>query len=381
MYKIGIFSTFLPTQCGIATYSSDLIQNLKINSPELIIKEFELTHSEKNNSISSVIRNQHPIDYLETVEYINSSDLNLIDLQHEFKIYGAPDGENINILLDNIRKPIVTTLHTVNPNLSKKREQIFTKIVNRSELLFLFSHEAKEYIQTKFKIESSKIVVIPHGTPEIKFQLPKQNNIRNNYSSELVFISSGHMRDSKGYDMAIKALDILYKENIEFHYYIIGANHPENRNAELYRNQVIKIVDDLGLHDKVTFIKDYLALNDLVGYIQSANVCLLPYTRKEQSSSGVLALMFACGRPVVSTPFQYAISNISDKSGVISETFLENDFANAIKLLIKEKHNWAEMMRYNYNIGKSWNWRNVAKKYMLSYNKIVKDDKLQKGST
>lgn len=377
MYKIGIFSTFPPTQCGIATYSSDLIQNLKINSPELIIKEFELTHSlEKNNFISSVIRNQHPIDYYEAIEYINTSDLNLIDLQHEFKIYGAPDGENVNILLDNIRKPIVTTLHTVNPNLSKKREQIFTNIVKRSELLFLFSHEAKEYIQTKFKTKSSKIVVIPHGTPEIKFQLPKQISIRNKYSSELIFVSSGHMRDSKGYDMAIKALDILCKENIDFHYFIIGANHPENRDAELYRNQVIKIVDDLGLHNKVTFIKDYLALNDLVDYIQLADVCLLPYTKKEQSSSGVLALMLACGRPIVSTPFQYAISNISDKSGVISETFHENDFANAINHLIKEKHNWEKMMRYNYNIGKSWSWRNVAKKYMLSYDKIVGSDKL-----
>jgi glycosyltransferase involved in cell wall biosynthesis len=86
--------------------------------------------------------------------------------------------------------------------------------------------------------------------------------------------------------------------------------------------------------------------------------------------------MLACGRPIVSTPFQYAISNISDNSGVISETFHENDFANAINLLIKEKYKWEKMMRYNYKIGKSWSWSNVAKKYMLSYDKIVRNDKL-----
>lgn len=58
MYKIGIFSTFPPTQCGIATYSSDLIQNLKINSPELIIKEFVTTQQPLNFDWRGRIKHQ-----------------------------------------------------------------------------------------------------------------------------------------------------------------------------------------------------------------------------------------------------------------------------------------------------------------------------------
>jgi polysaccharide biosynthesis protein PslF len=376
MHNIGIISTLPPTQCGIATYASDLIQSLSDYSPELIISKFELTHlQEKEENLEFLIRNNQTVDYFKACEFINSSNIELVDIQHEFKIFGAPDGENLNILLDNLKKPITTTLHTISPNLSEKREKIFINILKRSDLIFLFSFEAKDYIIQKYKIKSSKIIVIPHGTPEVKFHLPEENCKRAFYPGEIILISTGHMRDSKGYDMALQALNILRHENLDFHYLIIGANHPANETASTYRNNLIGLVNEFGLNNKVSFIDNYLPLKDLIEYIQLADVCLLPYMRKEQSSSGVLALMVACGRPVVSTPFQYAISQVSNKSGIISESFSSIDFSNAIKSLIKQKQYWREMMHYNYNIGKSWRWMNVAEQYILGFKKIIKNGK------
>lgn len=262
-------------------------------------------------------------------------------------------------------------MHTVNQGLPATREQTFMNILNRSDLLYLFSQESSGYIQSKYKIQPTKIVVIPHGVPNIEFKLPHDNPKINQYSNEIVFVSAGHMRDSKGYDIAIRALNILRKENIAFHYYIIGSNHPENESANTYRNVLLALVDKLSLKGKVTFINDYLPLKDLIDFIQLADVCLLPYSRKEQSSSGVLSLMIACGRPIVSTPFQFATCQMTNSSGTISESFFPADYAIAIKSLIRDRHSWEKIMLHNYTIGRSWGWTQVAKLYSLGYDMFL----------
>jgi len=369
--KIGIISTFPPTQCGIATYASDIIYHLKCQYPLLEINKFELTNNQ-NIFISEnlVTRSDNTEDFIKLSEFINSSDIDLLDIQHEFKIYGKPDGENINTLLENVKKPIATTLHTVSFDMSESREDIFRKIIIRSNLLFVFSEEAKNLIINKYKIIEAKIIVIPHGTPTVPFRLPNKIERRKDFLNDIIFVSSGHMRETKGYDIAIEALNIIKNVIGNFHYYIIGADHPQNETAQKYREKLIKLINEFDLNDKVTFINNYLSQKELIDFIQLADICLLPYTRKEQSSSGVLALMVACGRPIISTPFQFAKTQISKKSGVISESMLAVDFAKAIKSLIDRKNNWDEIMQYNHVLGQTWNWTSIVKQYYDCYKKI-----------
>lgn len=371
--NIGIISTLPPTQCGIATYAFKLIQNLKLQYPALKIQKFELVHSiEKTGPAKFVLRNDLIEDYFKASELINSSDIDVVDIQHEFKIFGKPDGENIEVLLDNIKKPIASTLHTVHPNLSEKRERVFEKIVMRSNLLFLFSEDAKILILKKYNVPSSKVIVIPHGVPTIPFRLPNECLKRKYYSGELIFVSAGHMRESKGYEMALNALSELKKiTTIKFRYFIAGADHPENVTATPYRNQLIELINKLGLRENVTLINKYLSEKRLIELLQMADVCLVPYSRKEQSSSGILALMLACGRPIVTTPFQYAISQITTMSGVVADSFLPVDFTKAIGKLFESKNSWETMMQYNHAITQSWNWPSIADRYVLNYNNIL----------
>jgi glycosyltransferase involved in cell wall biosynthesis len=371
--KIGIVSTFPPTQCGIATYATDLINHLNHQYPFLNICQFELVDDSENAFFSnfSKIRKANPEDYLKASEYINSSDIDLLDIQHEFKIYGKPDGENIRILLDKVKKPIVTTLHTVNPEQSSERENMFGKIVQRSDLLFVFSEEAKRYIVGKFKVETEKVTVIPHGTPSIPFCLPNEIEERQHCPDDLIFISTGHMRSTKGYEIAIKALFDLQTKLGSFQYYIVGANHPQNESAQNYRAFLTDLIYEYGLNERVTFINNYLSLRELIDLVQLSDVCLLPYTNEQQSSSGVLALMIACGRPVVATPFQFATSRLSNKSGVITKTFHTEDFSKGIESLIKKRNSWEKMMHYNHTLGQSWNWGNVARQYYRGYDASI----------
>jgi len=371
--RIGIVSTFPPTQCGIATYINDLLTHLHHLNPSLTFRQFELLDNSQNDSSRKIypIRNSIPEDYLKASQFINSSDIDLLDIQHEFKIYGKPDGENIIILLDNVKKPIVTTLHTVNPELPNSRENIFKKVLQRSDLLFVFSKDAKQYLCDRYSIETEKILVIPHGTPSIAFRLPCEISTRHHGQNDLVFVSTGHMRESKGYEIAIQALNNIKMRLGCFHYYIVGANHPQNEVAERYRTSLTDLVHACGLEERITFINKYISQNELIELIQCADVCLLPYTRKEQSSSGVLALMIACGRPVVTTPFQFATSQITSNSGVVTKTFSSIDFSQGIESLIRRKKDWKNIMEYNLTLGQRWNWDNVAKQYYTGYEKAI----------
>lgn len=374
--KIGIVSTFPPTQCGIATYTTDLIAHLHHQYPFLNICQFELlddSHTDFSGSPND-IRSSEPEDYLKAAEYINSSDIDFLDIQHEFKIFGKPDGENITILLDKVKKPIVTTLHTVSPGQSSERENIFKKIVLRSGLLFVFSDGAKRYLMEKYGIETKKVSVIPHGTPSIPFRLPNEINGRQCCPDDIVFVSTGHMRNTKGYEIALKALADIQMNLGCFHYYIVGANHPQNESAQSYRAKLTELVSACNLTERVTFINNYLSLNELIELIQLADVCLLPYTSQQQSSSGVLALMIACGRPIVATPFQFATSRLTGKSGVITKTFLTEDFSRGIETMIERRRSWRKMMCYNHALGQSWNWANVARQYYQGYEASIQNN-------
>jgi len=371
--KIGIVSTFLPTQCGIATYSADIITALKNLYPFLSIHQFELVYGlSTNDSKSFVIKNDQPADFNRACEFINASDIDVLDIQHEFKIFGKPDGENINILLDKVMKPIVSTLHTVNIEQPRwNRENIFRKIISRSDLLFVFSEYAKRCIVDKYYIEDSKIVIIPHGVPTVPYRLPEKIIEEKRHADDLVFVSSGHFRETKGYDLAITALNELKNNLGNFHYYIIGADHPQNETAQGYRKYLIELIKEFELQENVIFINRYISQKELIDLIQMADICLLPYPKKEQSSSGVLALMIACGRPVITTPFQFANSIMTERSGIVTESFLPIDFAKGIMRLIEQKKSWGDIMQYNHSLGGSWNWDNVAKQYFQGYEATI----------
>ncbi len=284
MNKIGVISTFPPTQCGIATYATDLFTAVQQQKPNLEIVQFSLTFNNDEEPKSEFeIRNNHPEDFYKAAELINSLDLDFIDIQHEYKIYGKPDGENIGILLDRITKPIATTLHTINKTLSNNRERIFRKLVERSNVLFVFSKEASDFIITNYGISNDKIQVIPHGVPEIPFILPQDSILRKSCPDRLTFISCGLMRETKGYEIAIEALHSLKDDLGDFQYIIIGADHPENLSSKTYRAKLIDQINRLNLQSNITLINRYLELPQLIEYIQSADICLLPYTREESS--------------------------------------------------------------------------------------------------
>ena len=115
--KLGIsfISSYVPRRCGIATFTNDLATavsktdtdgNFSVNITALNdIPEGYIYPGEVKFEIKDKIVN----DYREAANFINLSDTDVVNLQHEFGLYGGEAGSNIIYLLEKIHKPIVTT--------------------------------------------------------------------------------------------------------------------------------------------------------------------------------------------------------------------------------------------------------------------------------
>ena len=105
-------------------------------------------------------------DYLLIADFLNYSAVNVVNIQHEFGIFGGESGENICAFLDKLKKPVATTLHTVLPNFEKKTKEVFNRIVERSKAIVVLNETTRSLVK-QYGISENKIKVIPHGCPDL----------------------------------------------------------------------------------------------------------------------------------------------------------------------------------------------------------------------
>src|SRR3546814_13631340 len=60
--------------------------------------------------------------------------------------------------------------------------------------------------------------------------------------------------------------------------------------------------DLLGVQNHVRFINAYVGIDELLDYLQAADIYVTPYNNPAQVTSGTLSSAVALGKPVVSTP-------------------------------------------------------------------------------
>ena len=158
-----------------------------------------------NDPVKFEIRQNVRRDYICAADYINFSHVDLVSVQHEFGLFGGKWGEYINSFIDNLQKPIVTTLHTIEPFFSLKAQKILTNIVNRSDAIVVITDSALKMLK-KFDVPSNKIIVIPHGCPDVPLVQSEKVKGSLGLEGKKVLLTFGMMNRGKGIQFAIQAL-------------------------------------------------------------------------------------------------------------------------------------------------------------------------------
>jgi glycosyltransferase involved in cell wall biosynthesis len=170
--KIAYVSSYPPRECGIATFTKNLVfatNQLGIfRKPQVIaLNEKEAIYN-YDRSVRCQIRRDFQKDYVEAASYINSSKVDLVNLQHEFGLFGGEWGEYINSFLEELQKPVVSTLHTLSPSFEPKPQTVLKQIANHSSKIITMTNTAKK-ILIAYNVPRSKIEIIQHGCPDVPF--------------------------------------------------------------------------------------------------------------------------------------------------------------------------------------------------------------------
>ncbi|MGH8947212.1 MAG: glycosyltransferase [Acidimicrobiia bacterium] len=310
--RVGIVSTFPPTRCGIARFSSAFVSSLGEVAPDLDVDLVRLVDGLPPTSalgqVGMEIDPNSPVSIRAAAHHLDRCDV--VILQHEYGIFGDNDGESVLELVDSIDRPLITVVHTVVSSPSDRQRRIMERLHDTSRLVVL-SESARSALVHTHAIPRSEVVVIPHGSNWVATPPPRGPATR--------VITWGLLGPGKGLERSIEAMAELRDLDPRPHYTIVGRTHPvvARNQGVAYRRRVEDMVSDLGIEDMVRFVDRYVADEELFEMVRRSHVVVVPYDNDDQVTSGVVTDAIAAGRPVIATRFPHAAELIEPGPGLV----------------------------------------------------------------
>jgi len=380
---ILLISSYPPRECGIATFTQDLCSafDKKFNP---ITKTKICALNEQTTSIYNYPSNvAYQISATELENYvflakkINSiKNIKLVNIQHEFGLFGGKWGDYLIPFLQTIEKPVVTTLHSVLPKPDDHLKKVMKIIAAKSSILVVMNKLSQKILSTEYNIPQYKVSFIPHGIPQVIYGSSKKYKKELKLEKNFVLSTFGFLSSNKGIEYAIRALPEIVKKIPNLLYIVVGETHPNIRKeeGEAYRNFLNKEIKKLKLKNNVKFYDKYISLEEITHFLQATDIYLSPSTNRDQSVSGTLSYALGCGRPVISTATEYARYIVNKKNGILVKFCNPVEITRAVLSLYSNEKERKSMGTYAYENTRPMIWPNVAESYFKLYKKFVKID-------
>ena len=375
--RVAYVSSYPPRECGIATFTRNLVVTMdqhRLLAPGVVVAVNEKGAAYNYGRQVKVQIERDSIDsYRDAASWINRSKVDLVNLQHEFGLFGGSWGEHVLTFLEELQRPVVTTLHTVLLTPPPKVKETVEQIARHSSAIVNIGLNATRILKENYSI-TNKVVHIPHGSPDIPFIRNDKLKASLGLNGKTVLSTFGLMSRNKGIHHMIRALPSIIKQDPNIIYLVLGETHPEVRKVEgeQYRNRLMKLVDNLGIVKYVRFHNRFLTQRELIRYLQATDIYLAPYVSRDQVSSGTLVYALVAGKAIVSTPFLHAQELLADGRGLFCKFRNPASIAKSTITLLENKELTQEMKKKAYDYGRQFVWSNVAEKYIKLFRKLIK---------
>ncbi len=376
--KIAVIGNYLPRQCGIATFTTDLSEALALSQPELEIITIPVNDTPEGYDYSDRARfeiyENDLSSYRHAANFLNINQVNAVCLQHEFGIYGGPAGSNILTLLQKLQMPIITVLHTILREPSIDQRKVMEGLVQYSDRLVVMSEMGAEILIKTYGVPKNKIDFIPHGIPDFTFIDPHFHKHKFGLEGKEILLTFGLMSESKGIDHVINAMPEIVAKHPNFVFIVLGATHPHiiKNEGESYRLSLERLVSDLNLDENVIFYNRFVELTELLRFIEAADIYVTPYLNEAQITSGTLAYAVGAGKAVISTPYWYAQELLDEERGVLFPFNDSEKITETILDLLDDSSKRQRIRRNAHQYGREMIWSKVAEKYFHSFHKSCK---------
>jgi glycosyltransferase involved in cell wall biosynthesis len=382
--QILFISSYPPRECGIATYSEDLIKALNDkfeNSFRIKIcaLENETEVHKYPKEVKYVLNTQHPEAFKSLTNVVNlDRKIEMVVLQHEFGFF-AESKEDFIDMLKGIKKTKITVLHTVLPNADEKFKQHAREIADLSDAIIVMTHKSATILQNEYDVPAEKISVIPHGTHLVAHTDKTELKDKYGIGNRKVLSTFGLLSSGKSIETTLDALTSVIKTKPDILFLVIGKTHPEvvKREGEQYREMLEAKVKELHLEDNVKFINKYLELHELLDYLQLTDIYLFTSKDPNQAVSGTFSYAASCGCAIISTPIPHAVEFLSGDSGIVVDFQNSTQLGEAInKLLFDVTLRSTIKLNALHKIVPT-SWENAALSHALLFEELGKKIQLQ----
>ena len=371
--RIAFIGNYLPRQCGIATFTTDLCEAVAVEHPGATCIALPVNDNEAGYEYPSRVRfelAEKDIDsYRRAADFLNINSVDVVSLQFEYGIFGGRAGSHILALLRELRMPIVTTLHTILREPDPHQRRVLEEVAALSDRVVVMSERGAAFLREVYRISPEKIDLIPHGIPDLSFVDPGFHKDLFGVEGKIVLLSFGLLSANKGIENVIAALPAILAKHPNVVYFIVGATHPQvkQHDGETYRLSLQWLAQEKGVEGQVIFYNQFVTLDELVEFIGAADIYITPYQNPAQIVSGTLAYTLGAGKAIISTPYWYAEEMLADERGVLVP-FRDPPAlaAQVIDLLDNEAKRHA-MRKRAYMFGRDMIWPQVARRYLESF--------------
>jgi glycosyltransferase involved in cell wall biosynthesis len=379
--EIVFISSYPPRECGIATYTQDLLEALNrkfTNTFELSICALESNFEQYDYDTSPkyILNTEAKESYNEFTKKINENEnVKVVVVQHEFGLF-ASNEELFYQLCENLEKPIAVIFHTVLPQPAQTMLYKVMSVAKQAEAIVVMTNNAAEILMNDYGIRKEKITVIPHGTHLIPNEKKDALKAKYELSHRKVLSTFGLLSANKGIEVTLNALPSIIEKDPTVLFLIIGITHPQvlKKEGGKYRAMLQDKVDDLRLNDHVKFINHYLPLNKLLDYLQLTDIYLFTSTDRNQAVSGTFSYALGCGCPVISTAIPHAKELLEDEGGIVIDFNNSHQLAEAANKLLNNEDLRTSISNKSLEKMASTVWENSALAHANLFKKISQNN-------
>ena len=379
--RIAFLGNYLPRLCGIATFTHDLCE--AIANAEPASDCFVGAVNDRLSGYAYPARVQFELQekefdsYGRAADFLNFHNADVLCVQHEFGIYGGPAGSHLLALLEEVRMPVVTTLHTILREPDAAQKIVMQGLVAHSDRLVVMSHKGAEILRETYGVPDAQVDIIPHGIPDLPFIESSFYKAQFGVEGRQVLLTFGLIGPGKGIENVIEALPEIVRRHPNVVYLVLGATHPHllEREGERYRLSLERLTGDQGVAEHVIFYNRFVSPDDLREFIGATDIYLTPYLNEAQVTSGTLAYFFGSGKGVVSTPYWHAQELLADGRGVLVPFRNPQAMAAGVSELLSDPARLEKIRHDAYAMGRDMIWPAVAQQYLDSFQRARADRK------
>jgi predicted GH43/DUF377 family glycosyl hydrolase/glycosyltransferase involved in cell wall biosynthesis len=375
--QVAFVSTSVPRRCGIATFTSDLMAATRAADPSLIARVAAIDEPNVvrlyGHDVRWRIQQGDAASYRAAAAAINESKVDVVNVQHEFGLYGVwrADGtesvyeDHLRPFLEELRKPVMTTLHSVPPEPSTSMRAAVQSIVGLSQDVVVMAAAAVDLLRSDYGLRTQP-KVIPHGMPAIEPHGRNRFKAKLGLEGRTIVSTFGLVDPRKGLEFMVQAMPAIVEKHPDALYLIAGQTHPEllRTQGEQYRNHLRATVGRLDLANHVYFLDHYLAQREIVDLLLATDVYVTPYLDPRQITSGTLAYALGAGKAIVSTRYLHAVEALADGRGMLVDFRDSNQIASSVNSILADPSRKGTLEHMAYAYAKDMTWPKLGRTWV-----------------